>query len=316
MDFRRLKYFIVSVEIGSLRQAAIHLGISQPTLSRQIQILEREIGAQLLTRERQRVRLTQAGTVVLKSGKEILQRTQSIQDQVRAIQSEADSGRLLTIGIIQTFMEDILARALTSWRKGHDRVIVRIQGNNTTEITDMVRNGIADFGIVALPFRSENLQWRTLGTERFVGVVSPRDKWAGIPKTEFTRFIDSPLITMRESLPIRDIVSTAAEAAGTKMQIQMELDSLDAIRALIRSGQGRAILPISAVRRDAQAGNLAVIELEWLRGVKLQRTIAAVYRAQFPPSRKSWRLMAQITLTAAATGVLDRHRAKPLSSDA
>jgi DNA-binding transcriptional LysR family regulator len=113
MDVRRLKYFIVTAEEGSISRAAEKLHITQPPLTRHIQSLEEELGAQLFTRTNWGVELTQAGTALLGHARNINAHVELATEQVRRV-AAGQAGRI-DIGVFGSAMLNIIPRILSSY---------------------------------------------------------------------------------------------------------------------------------------------------------------------------------------------------------
>ena len=84
MDARRLEFFLRTVELGSINRAATELNLSQPSLSRWLSILERDVGAPLLVRTRQGVRTTAAGEVLVERVRPILRQLNALRNEIGA----------------------------------------------------------------------------------------------------------------------------------------------------------------------------------------------------------------------------------------
>jgi DNA-binding transcriptional LysR family regulator len=113
MDVRRLKYFIVTAEEGSISRAAEKLHITQPPLTRHIQSLEEELGAQLFTRTNWGVELTQAGTALLGHARNINAHVELATEQVRRV-AAGQAGRI-DIGVFGSAMLNIIPRILSAY---------------------------------------------------------------------------------------------------------------------------------------------------------------------------------------------------------
>ena len=113
MDVRRLKYFIVTAEERSISRAAEKLHITQPPLTRHIQSLEEELGAQLFTRTNSGVELTQAGTALLGHARNINAHVELATEQVRRV-AAGQAGRI-DIGVFGSAMLNTIPRILSSY---------------------------------------------------------------------------------------------------------------------------------------------------------------------------------------------------------
>ena len=113
MDVRRLKYFIVTAEERSISRAAERLHITQPPLTRHIQSLEEELGAQLFTRTNSGVELTQAGTTLLDHARNINAHVELATEQVRRV-AAGQAGRI-DIGVFGSAMLNIIPRILSAY---------------------------------------------------------------------------------------------------------------------------------------------------------------------------------------------------------
>ena len=113
MDVRRLKYFIVTAEERSISRAAEKLHMTQPPLTRHIQSLEEELGAQLFTRTNWGVELTQAGTALLGHARNINAHVELATEQVRRV-AAGQAGRI-DIGVFGSAMLNIIPRILSAY---------------------------------------------------------------------------------------------------------------------------------------------------------------------------------------------------------
>ena len=117
IDLRRLRYFVAVAELLHFGRAAARLHMSQPPLSRQIQQLEREIGAMLFRRSKRRVELTDAGAYLLDEARRMLADAETLAVRTRRVES-GETGRL-TLGFISAVDYSILPGLLSAYRAAH-----------------------------------------------------------------------------------------------------------------------------------------------------------------------------------------------------
>lgn len=300
IDLRRLSYFIRAAELGSLRQAAEEMGVAQPVMTRQIQILERELGVELLIRERQRIRPTEAGRALLDRGRLLLAEAGDIRLAMR--QRAQPAQRRLVLGTMLSFLDDLLPRALSLWRQEHAGYSVSIRGTTTADILAFLREGTIDLGFVVAPIEPEGIERRVLGQEPYVGVCAPQDPLMAEEDGGVEELLAGPLITMPPGLLIRTAADEIAAALGRHINPAVEVQSMDAIKALVRSGFGRSIMPISAIGRDLRQGNISVLGIP--RRLAPLRTVLAIYRTSDPPKPAVRALIEAFVRIGRESGVL------------
>src|SRR5262245_8887804 len=149
MELNQLRYFVAVAELSSFTKAAARCGVAQPSLSQQIQKLERELGQQLLDRFGRRIRLTEAGEAFYGRATAALD---AIDDARTSVQNSHDwQTGTITIGAIHTIapylLPDIVQRLTKRFPQAH--VIVKEQ--LTEELVADCLGGELDVGIVALP---------------------------------------------------------------------------------------------------------------------------------------------------------------------
>lgn len=274
MNFRRLRYFHAVARQGSFRRAAEVLRISQPALSRQIQILEREIGTSLFSRAAKRVMLTPAGNILFGHSSRLLDEIEAVLEEIRRLGDRKRNE--LTLGAIQSTLDHVLPRAIDRVHRHYPQLHLTVQGFRSDEIIDRVARGTLDLGVVATPVSDPRLDVRAIAEDRFVAVVSSSHRLAGAATTTLKDVLAEPLITFPRSYVIRQVIAAAAAQENLKMEVAVELEIIEAIKALVRSNVGVSILPGVAVLGESGAGALRAIPFVDQR---LRREIACIHRA-------------------------------------
>lgn len=202
MNLRVLKSFLVVCQTGNITKAADILHISQPALSRQMQELESEVGAELLARGKRQVTLTAAGLQYQLRAREILAMSETASREAREAACTGDIAGRVRIGVVESFAMNALAREALAWEKAHPRVQFDMYAATGDAICAKLDRGELDYGIVIEPV--EVAKYRVL---RFP--VSER--WGLIVK-EGSPFWDRAEVTLPEAksrplvLPSRNIV--------------------------------------------------------------------------------------------------------------
>ncbi len=188
MELRHLRYFLAVCEEMNFTKAAEKLMIAQPPLSRQIKDLEEEIGADLFIREHHSLRLTEEGvrfrdyanrivTLSDRSIEDIREMHTGIRGTVYIAEVEGKAPRL-TAGFISTFS------------KKYPEVQYNIWNGNSDEVTQRVRNGLADLAIIMEPFDPQGLHSVPVYNEPWIAMFS----------------VDHPLAAKKgKTLPLADL---------------------------------------------------------------------------------------------------------------
>ncbi|WP_363318121.1 LysR family transcriptional regulator [Bradyrhizobium sp.] len=170
MDLRRLTYFVAVAEELHFGRAASRLGIAQPPLSRQIAQLEADLGVQLFDRSRSQIRLTQAGAVLLDRAREILDRLERTQREVKRI-GEGVSGRL-RIAFVGSATYGVLPNVIKMFRSAYPDVELALSAMNNAELKRMVIQREIDIAVARPSLDDEELKSEHLHHEPLILALS------------------------------------------------------------------------------------------------------------------------------------------------
>lgn len=173
MELRVLRYFLAVAQEESISAAAEYLHLTQPTLSRQMRDLEEELGRPLLIRGSRKVELTEAGRLLRKRAREILELADKAQAEVRE-GDEAVTGELC-IGAGETHAMRLMARAVKALREQGHHIRFRIYSGNAEDVTERLDQGLLDFGILIEPVDLKKYDSLRLPDTDLWGVLMPKD---------------------------------------------------------------------------------------------------------------------------------------------
>nr|WP_290462151.1 LysR family transcriptional regulator [Acutalibacter muris] len=170
MDLRVLEYFLMTAEEGSITHAAELLHVSQPTVSRQLMDLERELGKTLLIRTKKNISLTKDGLLFRETAREILALYQ------KAVREDASAKELsgeLYIGMGETGSVRFLAEQIAAFQKLYPGVHFHLISENADRICEDIEKGLLDAGFVMRNVNPATFEILELGLTETWGVLVP-----------------------------------------------------------------------------------------------------------------------------------------------
>lgn len=267
MELRHLKYFQAVAEELSFSRAARRLRIAQPALSRAVQEIERELGAQLIERERRSPRLTPAGNVLLHETGLILERLDEALRRVHRT-AKGEEGEL-RLGYIGPPTRPFLARLLKEYGRRYPRVTVILEERTPERVWEMVSKGRLSVGLTrpVLAHEALGLQTLLLREEKFCAAVPLDHPWARLASLPWKKLVGEPLIILarREGAGSHDAIQAACQAAGFVPRVKHMPSLIGTVLQYVESGAGVGVVPESTANK-----NLALIPL------KPQQTIPLV----------------------------------------
>ncbi len=168
MDIKQLKYFAAVVEEGSISSAAKKMHISQPPLSTQIHSLEDEVGCKLFERGARRIRLTEAGNMLYRRAKTLI----DMADLAKRELCDYSSGKhgIMRLGIVSSVENMALDLWIKPFHEIYSGVQFEIAEANTYQIIDMLKAGLLELAFVRTPFSFDGMDKIVLKNERMYAV--------------------------------------------------------------------------------------------------------------------------------------------------
>lgn len=197
MEIRVLRYFLAVAREGTVTGAANSLFVTQPTLSRQIQDLEDELGQKLFIRKSHRMELTKEGMIFYKRAEEILDLVDKTESEFKQMKEEV-RGKVY-IGSGESSGAKFLAKVQRELLKTNPGISFHMYSGNVDDISEKLDKGLLDFGLLIEPADLSKYSYITLSEKDRRGVVIPRkDKLADKPYLSKEDLLDLPLICSRQ----------------------------------------------------------------------------------------------------------------------
>lgn len=246
MEFRQLKYFIAVAEELNIGRAATRLHISQPPLTRQIQQLEEEFGAQLFLRTPRGVELTQAGEMFLRDARNIRDLMEQAVERVR----EAGQGKRgkMDIGIFGSGILDVIPKVLHAFRARHPDVQIALHQMSKKEQIEALRQHriIAGFNRMLQPL--PDLSSELVMVESIMVAVNENHPLAAKPAILLKELAGQPLILFPSGArpSFIDKVWDLCAAEGFQPTVSQEVGDAPTSVALVAAGFGLSLVPEAA----------------------------------------------------------------------
>jgi DNA-binding transcriptional LysR family regulator len=280
VTLRQVSYFLAVADEGSFTLAARRLRIAQPSLSQQVQALERDLSATLLERTSHGVRLTTAGREFLPEGRAMLAAAERARLAVR--QTEALERGELEIATVRSLAVGVLPQLIGSFRSQHPGVSIWLREFAHREhLNNAVLEGLSDIAVGPRP-----TAWSgpliALGWEQFVVIVPPSDPLGrGNGSVDLRRLAEREWILYEPGHGLDDVVLFACHQAGFTPRAAMRTGQAEAAVRLAASGLGVAMVPINVVPE-----HLSTISRRLRQPVI--RELAAYTRTQFSTAAEAF----------------------------
>lgn len=253
MDLRQIQYFFALYEEGSVTHAANRMNVVQPALSMQLAKLESEIGQQLFHRNTRGMAPTPVGHHMYKLFRPVLADFARARDQL--MQTDGELSGHVSIGLIASVAQDLLAQVLAEYTQTHPRVTLALSDGYTPMLCKAVTEGQLDAAIINQPRRQLALNSHPLLSEDFVLVTGPKHpELSDSLKVRDAAGLKLALPTRLHGL--RDILDSITQAEGITLAPELEVDSINAIVQLVELGTYAALLPRIAVLSKLADGRL------------------------------------------------------------
>ncbi len=257
MELRHLRYFLAVAQEGSFTRAAQKLSIAQPPLSRQIQDLERELGAELFLRSPRGLRLTREGELFRQRAEEILALADKTTEEIREEKNQLSG--TVCLGSAEGAGPRLFGQWIAGFQALFPLVRFRLREDRPEKVTDHLRQGLCDLAVTPPPARSEGLRCLRVYEEPLTAVLP-----SGHPLAQDSSGILRPEDLPAEELILPDSLTRAAERVGEKPAVRCEVTRAATACELAGQGIGIALVPASAADQAA-SGRTVIRPLADLR---------------------------------------------------
>ena len=287
MDLRQLEIIRAIADTGSFTAAGDKLHVSQSAISRQILLLEDELGEPVFHRIGRRIRITPAGESLLQLSHRVFQ---DLDETVSSItdKRESLSGTMRLVGGMTVCLY-VFPVVLAEVRRIHPQLDLKITVGSAERSIAMLRSGAGDLGLLTLPVEASDLVSVPVLQEELLLITYPSHPLAKKKSIVAADLADQPFVLFETGSITRRLVEDLFHREGIRPEIIMETENVEIIKAMVRNGLGISIIPWQAAASDVRTGQLFCSRIAghsigrqtgWLypKMSRLPRTVSEVLR--------------------------------------
>ncbi|UYZ13321.1 LysR family transcriptional regulator [Brevibacillus sp. WF146] len=235
----QLAYLVATAEKGSLNKAAKALYLSQPALSKQLALLEKQLGCRLFHRKRTGIELTEAGRYLYERASLILEQ---VEETVAGIKRFSEQQRL-RIGALPSVANHYLPERVAAYTAGEAGKVALVVKDTSEELTALLEEGMVDAVLVQNRAGDAPFLTRPLLHESYLAVLPADHPLAEKEAVDFAAFCCEPLLIHRDPCDIREDFRRQCRRLGVQAAHLLELDFNDSLLAYAAMGNGLTIVP-------------------------------------------------------------------------
>lgn len=272
MDLRQLEIVRAVADKGSFTAAAKGLNVSQSAVSRQVLLLEEELGEPLFLRLGRKVRLTTAGAALLDLSRRVLS---DVRDTTATIvEQQQQLAGTLHLGGGMTVCLHVFPAMLKEFRKRHPQVEIKLTTGATPQLLERLRSGALDVGLLTLPVDGTDLAQVPVMREELLLVMPPTHRLAKLRRITPEDLVGQTWVLFERGSSTRRVIDEMLQRDGIRPRIVMETENVEILKALTMIGMGLTILPYQSLAREARDG---VLRIKRIEGVTMVRETGWVY---------------------------------------
>lgn len=266
---------------GSFKKAAEKLYISQPAVSLQVQNLEKQLNTTLFYRDKRKARLTEAGQLLIKYCARILslcEETCRALDELHTLQSGG-----LIIGASQTTGTYLMPRLIGIFRNKYPQIAIELQVHSTRKISWGIANGSVDLAVVGgeiPPELKSTLEVISYAKDELALILPLSHSFSSREFLQKEDLYSLSFIALNTQSTIRNVIESTLIENGidsSYFKIEMELNSIEAIKNAVHSGLGAAFVSVSAITKELELGMFHWAKID---GIQIKRTLSVILNSK------------------------------------
>jgi DNA-binding transcriptional LysR family regulator len=256
---RQLKVFEAVARHRSFSRAAEELYLTQPAVSTQVRKLEEHAGLPLFEQLGKKIHLTPAGTQMLQSSREIIQKFQEAEEAMA--QFKGVSGGRLNVSVISAG-DYFFPRLLVEFAQQHAGVTLNFGVCNREELLAQLQENVTDLAVMVRPPEDADTMALPFAPHPYVIVAAPNHPLARTARIPAARIVREPFVVREKGSDTWNSMAQAFGAQLPALNVALEIRSTETIKQAVIAGMGVSFLSAHTVSRELQAGSLVVLDVQ------------------------------------------------------
>ena len=258
VELSTLRVFMTVANERSFSRAAEKLGRTQPAVSLSLQRLEAELGEKLLDRSAKDVMLTDAGRSVLEYARRFQNLESELQNAIAELRDHS-AGRLVIGANESTTL--YLLRHIERYRRLYPKVKVQIRRSFSSRIPNELIDGNLELGVISYQPHDERILSSVIYEDSLAFVVGPKHRFAGRKEVPIDELGSEIFIAHNVLSPYREFVIKAFHERGIRLNMDVEMPTVETIRWMVEQDAGVAFLPRMCVEQEIAEGRLIAVRV-------------------------------------------------------
>ncbi len=272
MDINQLEVLVTVARERSFSRAAEVLDRTQPAISQAIRRLELEIGEKLFDRSSKDGTLTFAGEVLLGHAKQMLNLRHNAQVAMTEMRDLRHGKVTISANEHTVFY---LLPVIEEFRRQHPLIKIEVQRGVASRIPKQITAREVELGVISFTPNDESIKAMAVMTDELVFVVAPNHPLASRDEVSVKELGEQSFVAHNAPSPYRRRVIEAFDKHKTKLNIAVELPSLEAIKLMVERGSEAALVPRLSAAAEIASGRLKALSV---KDLKLERKLNIIYR--------------------------------------
>jgi DNA-binding transcriptional LysR family regulator len=283
IDLNALNIFLTVAEQASFSEAGRKLNLSQPAVSQTVHSLEHNLGVQLFIRQGRSIRLTEAGQLLQRLGKELLVNANRLEETMHSLQGIV-AGEM-TIGCSTTSGKYLLPGLIAKFRQDYPQLRINVFIYSRETVFKLLMSGDIPLGVSSKILDYSEVDYLELYTDEVILIVPSNHPWVKSRLIYPDDLLDAPLILREENAGTREVLMEGLKQHDIQpdmLNVVMTLGNAEAIEMAVEEGIGISFVSRLAALRGLELGKIVEVEVA---GINLQRNIYLARSQRFPPTR-------------------------------
>lgn len=254
MDLRLLEIFCRVYKERSFSRAAKKIGLTQPTVSVHIAVLEEELGTPVFNRLGREIEPTEAGRFLYEQAEPLVSLKRNLIEKMATFLNRLEGS--LMIGASSVPGEYLLPKLMTNFHAQHPGMKLRLRISDTADTIDDLRHGDIEIGVVGQELPDKDLLFEPFWSDSLVLLVPTTGPWQGRTEVSLRQLHELPLIVRETGSATRTSLERALALRNVKLadlNIVAEIGSMGGIREAVRAGGGASFVSQISIASDVQA---------------------------------------------------------------